>query len=249
MKILITNDDGVNSPGLQVLKKVVSRKHEVWVLAPSRDRSGVSQSITLREPVKIQNEEENVWSCSGTPTDCVVYGTGGFFPVKFDLILSGINIGPNVGTDLIYSGTAAAARQAVLHDIPGIALSVDKFQEPFPFAEIAEYVLERLEELHSQWDSSFFYNMNFPPEIGCSEDLVWTRPGRRKYHDEVVQMKAPRGEAFYCFLKGNIVSSEDLEGTDVFEIKRGRITLSAVSITPAVVSHVGDVPKNMKAGQ
>ncbi len=248
MKILITNDDGVNSPGLQVLKEVVSRKHEVWVMAPSGDQSGVSQSITLRDPVKIQNVEENVWSCGGTPTDCVVYGSGGFLPVSFDMVLSGINIGSNVGTDLIYSGTAAAARQAALHDIPAIAISLDKFQGPFPFTEIAEFVLERLEDLHSQWDSSFFYNMNFPPEITADTPMVWTRPGRRKYHDEVVQMKSPRGEGVYCFLKGNIVSSEQTEGTDVFEVKRGRVTLSAVSILPVVVSHMGDVPEKAEAG-
>jgi len=247
MKILITNDDGIHSPGLHDLKEVLSREHEVWVVAPDGDRSGTSQSITLRDPVKMIQVEDRLWSCSGTPTDCVVFGTGGFLPVEFDLVVSGINIGPNLGTDLLYSGTAAAARQAALHNFPAIAVSLDKFHPPFHFRDVSEFVLDHLEELSSLREDNCFFNMNFPGELDEDAHMEWTWPAKRTYHDEVVRFDAPRGGTF-CFLKGNLVTSQDEEGSDVLAVKRGNISISSVSLAPTIVPHVGKIPENAGFG-
>ena len=244
MKILITNDDGINSPGLQTLKEVLSRTHDVWVLAPDGDRSGTSQSITLRDPVKIQKVGEQSWSCSGTPTDCIVYGTGGFLPVDIDLVLSGINIGPNLGTDLLYSGTAAAARQAALHDFPAIAVSLNQFEPPYDFKGIAEFVIQYLEELKDLWENSCFFNMNFPAEMDVDTHLEWTWPAKRVYNDEVVQFESPRKQGTYCFLKGSLVTSHDAEGSDVLAVKRGNVSISAVRVAPAIVEQIGKIPES-----
>ncbi len=247
MKILITNDDGIHSPGIRSLKKILSEKHEVWLLAPDGDRSGYSQSITLREPVKIKKLEDRVYSCSGTPVDCVAYGYRGYLQDDFDLLLSGINIGPNLGTDLLYSGTAAAARQGALKHLPSIALSLNKFEPPYDFDTISAYLMERLEYLVSLWDESCFLNMNFPAEMAPDTDLLWCRPAFRDYRDKVVQVPAPRDEnSTYCFLKGNLVQSEDEEGTDVQAVHSGQAAISAVRVAPSIVSHIGNVPE--KAG-
>ena len=243
MKILITNDDGINSPGLQNLKATLSKDHDIWVIAPGGDRSGVSQSITLRDPVKIVQEGEQSWSCSGSPTDCVVYGTGGFIPGDIDLVLSGINLGPNLGTDLLYSGTAAAARQAALHGSPAIAVSLNKFQPPFNFQDVSDFVAEQLDSLVSLWEENCFFNMNFPAEMDVDSHLEWTWPAKRVYNDEVVKFEHPRGDGTYCFLKGSIISSQDDEGSDVLAVKRGNISISAISVCPSHVPHIGKIPE------
>jgi len=242
MKILITNDDGIQSPGLQNLKDVLSSRHDVWVMAPDGDRSGYSQSITLRDPVKITCVDSRSYACSGTPVDCVVYGLGGFLDVDFDLVLSGINLGPNLGTDLLYSGTAAAARQAALKKVPSLALSLDRFLPPYNFTVISEYLLENLEELVSHWEDSCFLNMNFPGEMNENSCLEWTRPAVRNYQDEIVQFQPPRDSGTYCFLKGSLITSEEEEGTDALAVKRGNISISAVRLSPAIVPHIGRVP-------
>ena len=191
MRILITNDDGIQSPGLQSLVERLSGTHEVWVMAPDGDRSGYSHSITLKDPVKITRKGERMFSCSGTPVDCVVYAEGGYLDVEFDLILSGINIGPNLGTDLLYSGTAAAARQGALKGSPSIALSLNQFEPPYDFNVISKYLLERLENLVSHWDERCFLNMNFPEGMKEDAPLLWCRPARRIYHDEILRVPSP----------------------------------------------------------
>lgn len=244
MKILITNDDGIQSPGILSLREVLSRKHDVWVMAPDGDRSGYSQSITLRDPVKIVKIEEKMYSCSGTPVDCVVYGYSNFLARDFDLVLSGINIGPNLGTDILYSGTAAAARQGALKNLPSIALSLSQFEGPFNFDVISEYLMERLENLVSIWDKSCFLNMNFPPEMEKNTEMKWSTPAVRTYRDEVVQFPAPRDpDSTYCLLKGNLIHSEEEEGTDVMAVHSGYVAISAIRLSPSIVPHIGIIPE------
>jgi 5'-nucleotidase len=127
MNILLTNDDGISSPGLLLLAEALRKNspHRIFVLAPDTDRSGYSHSIRfLWDPIKIASRGPDTWACSGSPADCVIMAMMGALPFKPDLVLSGINRGANLGTDLIDSGTAAAARQAGLGNIPGIAFSL-----------------------------------------------------------------------------------------------------------------------------
>lgn len=161
MNILISNDDGVEGEGLKVLAGELSKKHKVYVLAPDRNQSAVSNRFSLfAGPLKIKKIEDNFYSCSGTPVDCVITGlTSGLFrddndsPVTFDAVLSGINRGENVGRDIVYSGTCAAARQAAFSGLPGIAVSLFVEEEKSEsvkaesYKPLADFVCKNLSEL------------------------------------------------------------------------------------------------------
>ena len=126
MKLLLTNDDGFSADGIKTLARYLSDAgHEVWIFAPDRNRSAASNRITMDKPLRIKEHGQRVYSCSGMPADCVIAALkSGIIGNGVDAVLSGINRGANIGTDILYSGTAAAARQAVLYGVPGIAFSV-----------------------------------------------------------------------------------------------------------------------------
>src|SRR5574344_374949 len=147
MKLLLTNDDGYDADGIQTLAACLSRDNDVYVIAPDRNRSAVSNGITwMKEPLKFVRHSENVYSCSGLPADCVIAGLSGeLLPFMPDAVISGINKGANIGTDIIYSGTAAAARQAVLYGIPGIALSIESSDDVWKYRALARFAADNLE--------------------------------------------------------------------------------------------------------
>ncbi len=125
MKILLTNDDGYDAPGINVLReRLLDDNHEVWMMAPATNQSGTSQSIHMGTGMKVRELDEGLWACDGSPADCVMTAIHGRVFEKPDIILSGINRGPNIGLDILYSGTCGAARQGVLLGIPSVALSV-----------------------------------------------------------------------------------------------------------------------------
>jgi 5'-nucleotidase len=229
MKILLTNDDGIESSGLYALRRAL-RGHDVWVVAPDTQQSGKSHSITFLDPVRFNPIEEQVFSCDGSPADCVMYSCHGAIPVKPDVVVSGINIGPNLGTDLIYSGTAAAARQAALMELPGIAVSLDSFAEPFYFDNAADFVADNLELLLSLWNDDHFININTPNLDKYENGVHITRPSRRIYADEVVRFDAPRG-GVYFFLKGGRVQYAE-DGTDSEAVAKGSVSVSPIFLHP-----------------
>ena len=147
MKILLTNDDGIMSEGLQVLVSVLEKEHEVWVVAPDRNRSAVSHSILMDIPLKIKKKAKRQYACSGVPVDCVVHGVRAILKGNPDCIISGINHGANLGTDILFSGTAAAARQGALYGIPSIALSLQSETGTYDFWHLADFVLKHLENI------------------------------------------------------------------------------------------------------
>lgn len=152
MNILLVNDDGIQSEGIQVLYKRLSKEHKVFVLAPDSNRSAVSHHISIFNKNTIKSYCENQWTCSGFPADCANIGlTSDLFDVKFDVCLSGINAGPNLGTDIVYSGTCAGARQAILNKIPGIALSLDPidWSKPIKYEAMADFAAKNLDTLIS----------------------------------------------------------------------------------------------------
>ena len=229
MRILLTNDDGISSPGLAALRKALS-SHDVWVVAPRTEQSGKSHSVTLFEPVCFQELEPQVFSCSGSPADCVMYSYRGALPVKPDIVISGINIGPNLGTDLIYSGTAAAARQAALMGYPGIAVSTNSFTEPLYFDTTADFVADNLERLLSLWHPDHFININTPNVPEFTEGVRITALSRRMYEDEVVKFDAPRGGTYY-FLQGGLIKDSQ-GGTDSECVAAGAVSVSPVFLEP-----------------
>ena len=150
MNILIVNDDGFQSEGLQVLAKRLSEEHKVYVLAPDSNRSAVSHHYSVFNSNTIKKYAENQWACSGFPADCTSIAlTSNLFDIKFDVCISGINDGPNLGTDIVYSGTCAGARQAVFDNVPGIALSVDPvdYSKPVKYQAMADFAAKNLETL------------------------------------------------------------------------------------------------------
>ncbi|MBI9109074.1 MAG: 5'/3'-nucleotidase SurE [Spirochaetales bacterium] len=229
MRILLTNDDGIKSPGLDALRQSLNM-HDVWVVAPKTEQSGKSHSVTLFEPVCYEQLDEQVFSCSGSPADCVLYSYRGALPVKPDIVISGINIGPNLGTDLIYSGTAAAARQAALMGYPGVAVSMSSFAAPFHFGTTADFIADNLELLLELWHLDHFININTPNVPEFTEGVRITGLSRRMYSDEVVRFDAPRGGTYF-FLEGGLIANTE-DGTDSECVASGAISVSPVFLHP-----------------
>ena len=236
MNILLTNDDGVYSDGLQKLAHALrSRgKHRVFVIAPETNRSGISNAISiLNGPVKLSRLEEDTWSCSGYPADCVIAAFLGALPVKPDLVLSGINHGENTGTALVYSGTAAAARQAGIFGIPGLALSLSGLRGYY-WDMAAAWSVDNLEKLAAYWREDTFLNINIPNSENGPRGILMAWPAVSKYRDKLSIMTAPDSNR-WCFLEmgENLAKAE--AGSDNDVISRNYVSVSSVCIHQAVL--------------
>lgn len=231
MNILLTNDDGIFSEGLRMLANVLSANHEVWVVAPDGERSGSSHSVTLKEPTKIHKVSNREYSCGGTPADCVITAVLAIVPKNIDLVISGINNGPNLGTDITYSGTAAAARQGALMGKPSIAASINSYEPPFNFKKPAKFLADNIELFKTLWSDDHFLNINFPYNMSKSSSVEITYPVLRIYNDKIEKFRAPNGD-LYCFLGGEVPSSKEEKGTDSYAVTHGRISMSPILIHP-----------------
>lgn len=232
MKILVTNDDGYMAPGIRALVKALEGRHEVWLCAPDGERSGMSHSMSLRHPIKLQRLGEREYSCSGSPADCVILAGHGVLPFKPELVVSGINRGPNLGTDLIYSGTAAAARQAALIGIPGIAVSLATYTAPFRYNALAALVADKLPELLALWSPEVFLNLNAPdaPD-GFAYELAETVPSTRRYKDTLKVFEGPDNHS-YCFFTDGHVESHEESGSDEEAVRHGLAAITRVLVQP-----------------
>jgi 5'-nucleotidase len=231
MRILLTNDDGVASPGLRLLERALAPEHEVWIVAPDSNRSGSSHSITLGTPSRFRRTGEREFTCWGTPADCVVMALMGLVPEPPDLVLSGINLGPNLGTDILYSGTAAAARQAAFMGRPAVACSLASYLPPYHLDFPTRFLACNLQAFVSLWAEDHFLNVNFPNSEGPSRSEV-TFPARRVYKDTLVRFEAPNGD-LYCFLGGQRPEAREEPGTDYRAIQQGSTSLSPILIHPS----------------
>ena len=233
MHILITNDDGIGSRGLTELAERLSADHCVWIVAPDGERSGMSHSITLRSSMLTKERGERKFSCSGTPADCVNLALSGLLPVTPDLVLSGINHGPNIGTDILYSGTVAGARQAVIRGIPGAAVSVFGYDPPFSFSGAASFVAAHAPELVECWDGTFFYNINAPNQVREIGEVLVTVPARTQYRSETVSFSAPNGDRYHFYRSEPITNGAE-PGTDLHAVLQGAVSVSFISAEPTV---------------
>jgi 5'-nucleotidase len=234
MRILLTNDDGISHPHLKTLQNRLEQEHEVWVMAPAGQQSGCSHGITLVGPITVKQEGKRNFACTGTPADCVLLALKGFLPVKpeeIDLVISGINPGPNLGTDIIYSGTVAGARQAAIMGKPSFAVSINRINVGVPPIFPAEFVARNLKTLHSLWSPGLFLNINFPGRIENGVDVKITFPAQRIYHDTITRFSAPDGK-FYCFITGDTPGSVQQKGSDHDAIVKNNISLSFISVHP-----------------
>ncbi len=230
VRVLLTNDDGILSPGLKALEDAFSPEHEVWVVAPDGERSGYSNSITISEPIRVTQVAERSFATSGTPADCVILATLGAIPVIPELVVSGINIGPNLGSDIVYSGTCAGARQSVYKGIPGIAVSLNSFHPPFHFQPAAAFLVRHLPELLELWNPDHFINVNAPntPEYAGVEI---TTPAMRRYDDRLLPFEPPRGGTYY-FVDGRPEKAELEPGTDWHAVENGALSVSPIMLNP-----------------
>ena len=231
MRILLTNDDGIDSVGLVALAGRLRRDHEVWVVAPDRERSGCSHSITLHGPTRIKKEGERIYVCHGTPADCVLKACLGIVPVSLDLVISGINLGPNLGTDIIYSGTAAGAREGVLMGVASIAASLNAQHPPYELDRPVEFLAENIARFYELGTCDHFLNINFPSSMNQGTEIAVTFPTRRVYRDELLTFDAPDGY-IYAFLGGASAVSHNEAGSDYEAVCRGSVSLSPILIHP-----------------
>jgi 5'-nucleotidase len=237
MKILITNDDGVHAEGLKALVASLKKDHEICVLAPDQERSGVSHAMTLRNPGKIRKLGEGEYSCSGTPADCVILACLGAVDFQPDVVISGINRGPNLGTDIIYSGTCGAARQAALVGLPGIAVSCASYRDPLLYGAAASFVRRHLARLVELCGPDCFMNINAPSSDDDTLPGEWTVPSVRRYKDRLKSFEAPDGYS-YCFLSDGRIETMDGAGTDHGAVAAGRVAVSSVLVYPQVSSSI-----------
>jgi len=229
-KILLTNDDGIDGEGLIALADKLSRVADVYIIAPSSNRSGVSCHITMTEHLEVKKIRENVYTCSGTPVDCVVTALYSDIPgVKIDAVFSGINKGANLGTDVVYSGTAGAARQAALHDIPAFALSVETYTGDFKFDALAQYAADNLEHLMDIWKKGSFVNIN-AASLDSYDGEEFASLSNRDYHDKVILEQ--KGDGWITHFAGGYVTTEGESGNDWEVSKNGKIAISLVSARP-----------------
>ena len=252
MRILLTNDDGIMSPGIQMLMAALREAgHRVYTVAPGSDRSGISHSISfINNPCKLVEIDKDTWVCDGTPVDCIIVGLLGGIPELCilnnpdnltehqapDLIISGINRGANLGTDIVYSGTASAARQGALCNIPSIAFSLQ--DGPVWNWEMAViYINENLDEMISYWKPDTFINVNIPNYREFPLGLVHAFPSLRYYNDRIETYQAPDGNR-YCFAKAGVIGAKPDEGSDWKTVTDKYASISEVYIHPVLLESV-----------
>ncbi len=237
MKILLVNDDGYSKEGITALDKALSKAgHEVWVAAPSSNRSAQSHSMSLSGVIEMTCYAQDRYHCSGSPADCILYSIKGHvFDSVPDLVISGINYGYNCSSDILYSGTCGAACEAVLQGTRGIALSQEADSEGgYEFDRIAAFVARNLDKLYSLTGDDCYLNMNFPPHF--REEVEYASVGRIFYNDipEIVEEKDGKK---LLRLKAGDVRRELTSGgvkTDIEVCMEGKIALSVLKVNPEV---------------
>ena len=226
MLILVTNDDGVRSPGLRSLALSLSELGQVVVVAPDRNRSAVGHALTLEHPLRAEEIKPQVFAVDGTPTDCVNLGIHGLLSQRPDLVVSGINRGINMGDDVSYSGTVCAALEATLMGLPAFAVSLDTDKFSTENLVLATSFSKKLAEMIVQngLPEETFLNVNIPS--GPCSGVQLTRQGKRRYGESVISNQDPRGRKYY-WIGGTEVGFEDILGSDCNALQQG-----AISVTP-----------------
>lgn len=236
MNILVTNDDGLHCAGIRVLAEAASKFGRVVVSAPDRERSACGHAMTMRDPLRVKQAEFHgfeAYEVNGLPVDCVNVALTEFFPNGCDLVLSGINNGPNLGFDITYSGTAGGAMEGTINGINSIAFSMALFVDgaPIHYETAGQWLDENLEMLLKlPFPGLTFYNVNIP-SIAFEElkQPVFVRMGARIYQDRVERRSDPWGRPYY-WQGGVVVMDPTDEGTDVWAVSRGNVSITPVSL-------------------
>ena len=233
MRILVTNDDGIHSPGLWALARALKDKGETVVVAPDRDQSGVGTAFTMLSVVRAEEisppfEGIRSFSVEGTPADCVILATEALAPGRFDLVVSGINMGANLGLDILNSGTVGGAFQGYIRGIPSIAISVASLTD-VRFAAACR-AIETLAEVipKNELPAPLFLNVNVPNVPADSiEGVDLTRLGPRAYLESVQQENDGR-RTYYWIRHDRPVGADSAKGTDIWAVRANRISITSL---------------------
>lgn len=233
MRILISNDDGVHAPGLAVLAAELSKMAIIQVVAPDRNRSGASNSLTVTAPLSVHTLYNGHISVEGTPTDCVHLALRGLLDEEFDMVVSGINAGPNMGDDVIYSGTVAAATEGRVLGMPSIAVSMAaKSEEDIKNYKTAAIITRQLIEhlITDPLPSGTILNVNVPDlPLDQIEGIEVTRLGRRHPAEPALKTLNPRGQTVYWIgVSGSEADSG--QGTDFYAVNTNKVSVTPLQI-------------------
>jgi len=247
MRILVTNDDGIEASGLITLASMLAEAHEVYVVAPDRERSATGHAITMHKPiypkpVAWSSQVASVWKVNGTPADCVKLGVEALLPEPPEMICSGINHGSNLGRDVFYSGTVSAAMEGMFLGVASMALSAKSFDLDS---------LQWIAQFMRQWVGSSlfhkplageFFNINFPDLVQQKpSQLVWVGLGHREYRDEFHRYQNPRGETYF-WLSGQPWDRLDGVASDVSELESGHITATPLNMDVTARDRLSELP-------
>ena len=236
MRILLSNDDGIKAAGIEALVRALHKEHEIIVSAPMKQQSGMSNALTIGKPIEVARDkvlEEKygieAWAVGGTPADSAKLYIEAFMTKEkpVDLVISGINHGANLATDMIYSGTVGAAMEGYFHDIPSFALSLDAASK-LTYDEAAEIFAHDLSKLMLDDGRTFLYNVNFPLFLKDGvPQYVYGRQGKRDYLNAFTREERD-GKVYYT-MAGEVYDSDKGSATDIYATEQGYI-----SITPLV---------------
>lgn len=231
LRILVTNDDGIFAPGLRCLVAELSQRANVVVAAPDRERSATGHAITMFQPLRVATADvpfaQAAYAISGTPVDCVKLAVDKLFPNEIDLIVSGINRGANLGTDVVYSGTVSAALEGVMLGLPAIAFSLTEYAAPdfSPAAKLAAWLVAEIWQ--KQWPADTLLNVNIPQTEDALAGIKVTTLGHLRYANPILQREDPWG-GYYYWLAGHSPEGNNAEPTDVWAVQNGFVSLTPI---------------------
>ena len=231
MRILISNDDGILAPGLALLGEVCAAVGQVTVVAPDREQSATSHSLTLHRPVRATRRADGSFQVDGTPTDCVMLALGALMTEKPDWVISGINHGPNMGEDVLYSGTVAAAMEGLAAKLPSVAISYGSYDLTLLETHRArlEALIRRIVHVKN-FPEETLLNINLPPIPGDQvRGVRVTHLGSRVFSEEVARMKDPWGREIYWIGGGRVTWSGD-ESSDFQAVQDGYISVTPLHV-------------------
>lgn len=238
--LLLTNDDGIHAPGIQALRRAFSERWDILAVAPDRERSAASHALTLNHPLRANRLADDQIAVDGTPTDCVMLALKGLLDKYPSFVVSGINAGANLGDDVLYSGTVAAAAEATVLGVPSLAVSmVEPEQTDLDWAaDITGTIVSRVMEHHPLPDGVFL-NVNLPP-VWSGKKIEVTSLGTRSYRDVIIEKTDPRGRPYY-WIAGQVEKWNGSAECDFAAIDRGNISVTPLHLDMTAHHVLGDI--------
>lgn len=230
MRILVTNDDGIDSPGLTALADALKAIGEVWVVAPDRERTAVAHAVTLHKPLRVHRLAPRTFSVNGTPVDCVNLALLKILPKSPAIVVSGINKGVNLGDDVLYSGTVSAAMEGAILGVPSIAVSQEG-RETFRFSVAAEYAARIVRLVLEQGlPEETLLNVNVPNRaLRSIKGVRVTGLSRRRFHNPIIEKLDPHGRKYY-WIAGTRVSWSRDKDADHEALEEGRVSITPIHL-------------------